>query len=236
MRFRLAAPSCVIPDRVGPNCRALSPLVGEVALMLLETAGCLDYDQRDLPADLPTLNLAYHAHLPLDLPWSDGPRAVAEAISGLEQKIAFLGPRGYVLHPPAPGQLVGLLRERPDLASMLWLENTGQSDLTEIWDELTTLGLNVCLDVGHMVSYGQEGIMSLPGFFDRVRILHVYGAESKQGHAGLGHLPDPGLLRDILRRVRGDETRVVEIFSLDELERSLNLLKSWLLRWGMEYD
>jgi hypothetical protein len=236
MRFRLAAPSCVIPDRVGPNCRALSPLVGEVALMLLETAGCLDYDQRDLPADLPTLNLAYHAHLPLDLPWSDGPKAVAKAISGLEQKIAFLVPRGYVLHPPAPGQLVGLLRERPDLASMLWLENTGQSDLTEIWDELTTLGLNVCLDVGHMVSYGQEGIMSLPGFFDRVRILHVYGAESKQGHAGLGHLPDPGLLRDILRRVRGDETLVVEIFSLDELERSLNLLKSWLLRWGMEYD
>jgi hypothetical protein len=236
MHFRLAAPSCVIPDRVGPNCRALSPLVREVALMLLETAGCLNYDQRDLPADLPNLNLAYHAHLPLDLPWSDGPKAVAGVISGLEQKIAFLCPRGYVLHPPAPGQLSGLLRERPDLASMLWLENTGQSDLTEIWDELTTLDLNVCLDVGHMVSYGQEGIMSLPGFFDRVRILHIYGAESKQGHAGLSHLPDPELLRDILRRVRGDETLVVEIFSLNELERSLNLLKSWLLRWGMEYD
>lgn len=236
MRFRLAAPSCVIPDRVGPNCRVLSDLVREVALMLLETAGCLDYDQRDLPADLPALNLAYHAHLPLDLPWWDGPKAVADAISGLEQKIAFLCPRGYVLHPPAPGQLSGLLRERPDLAPRLWLENTGQSDLTEIWDELTALGLGVCLDVGHMVSYGQEKIMSLPGFFDRVRILHVYGAESKQGHEGLEHLPDPGLLRDILRRVRGDEALVVEIFSLKELERSLGLLKSWLLRWGMEHD
>ena len=236
MRFRLAAPSCVIPDRVGPNCRALSPLVREVALMLLETRGCLDYDQRDLPEDLPALNLAYHAHLPLDLPWQDGPKAVGDVISALEQKIAFLCPRGYVLHPPAPGQLSGLLKCRPDLVATLWLENTGQGDLTGIWDEMTALDLGVCLDVGHMVSYGQERIMSLPGFFDRVRILHVYGAESKQGHAGLEHLPDPELLRYILRRVRGDETLVVEIFSMKELERSLGMLKSWLLLWGMAYD
>jgi len=236
MRFQLAAPSCVIPDRVGPNCRALSPLVREVALMLLETRGCLDYDERDLPPDLPALGLTYHAHLPLDLPWGDGPKAVADAISGLEQKIAFLCPRGYVLHPPAPGQLSALLRQRPELAPMLWLENTGQGDLTGIWDEMTALGLGVCLDVGHMVSYGQERMMSLPGFFDRVRILHVYGGESERGHEGLANLPDPQMLRSILRRVRGDETLVVEIFSLNELERSLGLLKSWLLRWGMAYD
>jgi hypothetical protein len=236
MSFRLAAPSCVIPDRVGSNCRALSPLVREVALMLLETRGCLDYDEHDLPASLPSLGLAFHAHLPLDLPWQDGPAAVGDAISALEQKIAFLHPRGYVLHPPAPGDLSRLLRHRPDLSSKLWLENTRQGDLGEIWGEITSLGLGVCLDVGHMISYGQAGIMSLPGFFDRVRILHIYGGESQRGHAGLDQLPDPGLLRDILRRVRGDETLVVEIFSLDELERSLGLLRSWLLQWGMQHD
>lgn len=236
MRFRLAAPSCVIPDRVGPNCRALSPLVREVALMLLETSGCLDYDERDLPPDLPALGLTYHAHLPLDLPWRDGSKAVADVIWALEQKIAFLCPRGYVLHPPAPGQLSGLLAHRPDLASLLRLENTAHGDLTGIWDEITALNLGVCLDVGHMVSYGQDGMLSLSGFFDRVRMLHVYGGESKRGHAGLDQLPDPGLLRDILRRVRADAVLVVEIFSLDELERSLDLLRSWLLRWGMEHD
>ena len=236
MRFRLAAPSCVIPDRVGPNCRRLSSLVGEVGIMLLETGGCLDYDERDLPGDLPALGLSYHAHLPLDLPWEKGPKAVAEAISALEQKIAFLCPRGYVLHPPAPGQLSGLLTHRPDLASRLWLENTAQCDLVGLWDELLALNLGVCLDVGHMVSYGQEGILSLPGFYERVRILHVYGGESPGGHAGLGRLPDPGLLQDILGRVRNDLTLVVEIFSLEELERSLTLLKSWLREWGMEHD
>lgn len=236
MRFRLAAPSCVIPDRVGPNCRKLSPLVREVALMLLETPGCLDYDERDLPPDLPALGLTYHAHLPLDLPWRDGSKAVADVILALEQKIAFLCPRGYVLHPPAPGQLSGLLAHRPELANVLRLENTLHGDLTGIWGEITALNLGICLDVGHMVSYGQEGMLSLSGFFDRVRMLHVYGGESKRGHAGLDQLPDPGLLRDILRRVRPGAVLVVEIFSLDELERSLDLLRSWLSQWGMEYD
>jgi len=236
MRFRLAAPSCVIPDRVGPNCRRLASLVGEVGLMLLETGGCLDYDERDLPEDLPSLGLRYHAHLPIDLPWEHGPGAVAEVICALEQKIAFLCPRGYVLHPPAPGQLSGLLAHRPGLASLLWLENTAQCDLIGLWDEICALNLGICLDVGHMVSYGQEGLLNLPGFYGRVRMLHVYGGESQRGHAGLDRLPDPGLLRTILQSLRGDETLVVEIFSLEELERSLSLLRSWLLEWGMEHD
>jgi hypothetical protein len=87
-----------------------------------------------------------------------------------------------------------------------------------------------------MVSYGQEGILGLPGFFERVRILHVYGGESPGGHAGLDRLPDPGLLRGILGRVGKDLTLVVEIFSLEEFERSLGVLTSWLLEWGMEHD
>lgn len=234
--FRLAAPSCVIPDRVGPNCRVLAPLVNEVALMLLETRGCQEYDDRDLPPDLPELGLAYHAHLPVDLPWANGSEAVGDALLLLEQKIAFLGPRGYVLHPPAPGGLTGLLRLRPELSTSLCLENTRQGDLRDIWDEIGGLDLGVCLDVGHMVSYGQECILQLPGFLDRVRMLHVYGGESPSGHAGLDRLADPGMLRDILRRVRRDCVLVVEIFRLDELVNSLNLLRSWLGAWGMEHD
>jgi hypothetical protein len=73
--------------------------------MLLETRGCQDYDAHDLPPDLPDLGLRYHAHLPVDLPWELGPRAVSDALSVLEQKIAFLYPCGYVLHPPSPGKL-----------------------------------------------------------------------------------------------------------------------------------
>lgn len=235
MSFRLAAPSCVIPDRVGPNCRALAPLVREVGLMLLETRACQEYDGRDLPPDLPDLGLSYHAHLPVDLPWDSGIDEVCGAIGALEQKIAFLQPCGYVLHPPQPGDLTRLLRRRPDLAPLLRLENTRESDLSGIWAEIGDLDLGVCLDVGHLVGYGQERILQLPGFLDRVRMLHVYGGESARGHAGLEHLPDPGLLRHILDEVGGG-VLVVELFRLQELTRSLGLLRSWLDEWGMEHD
>lgn len=235
MSFRLAAPSCVIPDRVGPNCRVLAPLVREVGLMLLETRACQEYDDRDLPPDLPALGLSYHAHLPLDLPWESGIDAVCAALAALEQKIAFLHPCGYVLHPPRPGDLTGLLRRRPDLGPLLRLENTRQCDLSAVWPEIGELDLGVCLDVGHMVGYGQERILQLPGFLDRVRMLHVYGGESPRGHAGLEQLSDPGLLRAILREVDGG-VLVVELFRLGELTRSLELLRSWLGEWGMEHD
>lgn len=236
MAFSLAAPSCVIPDRVGPNCRALAPLVREVGLMLFETRGCLDYDERDLPPDLPSLGLRYHAHLPVDLPWERGARAVSDAISALEQKIAFLHPCGYVLHPPSPGELTRLAGIRPGLADGLCLENTADSDLSDIWEEILALNLGVCLDVGHLVSYGQERILQIPGFLDRVRMLHIYGGESGRGHAGLDQLPDPELLRWILKRVGSDSVLVTEIFRMEEFRRSLDLLRSWLDAWGMAHD
>lgn len=236
MPLRLAAPSCVVPDRIGPNCLALAPLVGEVALMLLETGGCLDYDETDLPPHLAALGLSFHVHLPLDLPWEAGAVAVDRAIRGLESKIAFLGPREYVLHPPAPGRLSELLRIRPDLAARLCLENTGQSDLHEIWPEIQNLDLGVCLDLGHLVSYGQQASLALPGLLERVRVVHVYGGESPRGHAALRHLPDPGLLRNILRQVREDAVLVVEVFDMAGLQSSLALLKTWLKEWGMAHD
>lgn len=236
MKFSLAAPSCVIADRVGPNCRVLSELVGEVALMLLETEGCLVYDSQDLPADLAAAGLRFHAHLPVDLPWDKGTDAVLAKLKGLEQKIAFLQPRGYVLHPPAPGDLEVLLQVRPDLAAVLCLENTAHSDLAEVWDLIAASNLGVCLDLGHLLSYGQEGILGYHGLFERIRVMHVYGGESVHGHAGLHALPDPLLLRGILEQIRQDCVLVVEIFHLDEFRSSLDLLRSWLDAWGFDHD
>lgn len=233
MRWKLAAPSCVIPGRAGENCRVLAGLVDEAALMLLETDSCLAYDDNDLPPDLPDLGLSFHAHLPLDLPWAAGTDRVVRVLRGLERKISFLRPGAYVLHPPRPGGLSRLLAAYPGLASRLCLENVRHGDLRDIWDEIVALNLGVCLDLGHLTSYGQEKILELPGFFRRVRMLHVYGGESSGGHAELSTLPCPELLRDILVCLEDGATIVVEVFRLEELRRSLALLHRWLEQWGM---
>lgn len=231
--FRLAAPSCVLPDRVGPNCRALASRVSEVALMFLETEGCLAYDHVDLPPDLPDLGLTWHMHLPDDLPWNLGAGKVCDTITHLQRKIAFLEPWGYVLHPPKPGCLTELVEKCPHLASRLCLENTRHGDLTDIWDEIVRYDTGVCLDIGHLVSYSQERVLDLKGLYDRVRILHVYGGESGRGHQSLDKLPDPALLEHIMQKITGPCVVVVEVFSMDKLERSLKLLRSWMHSWGM---
>lgn len=236
MTFRLAAPSCVLADRVGPNCQALASLVSEVGLMLLETEACLAYDQTDLPATLARLSLSYHAHLPVDLPWDQGVPSVAAKIRALADKIAFLRPHGYVLHPPPAGALPLLLAHAPELGGLVCLENTAGSDLAALWPDIEALDLGVCLDLGHLVSYGQESIFELPGIFERVRFMHVYGQETPTGHAGLEHLPNPELLHQILGRVRPDCVLVVEVFDWAQWTDSLALLKKWLHRWGMAYE
>lgn len=234
--LRLAAPSCVIPDRLGPNCLALAPVVREVGLMLLETRSCLGYDDQDLPPYLHKLGLNYHAHLPLDLPWEQGVPAVDEALGALERKIAFVHPWGYVLHPPQPHDLEHLLGLRPDLKNMLCLENIKNHDLSAQWPVIKAHNLGVCLDLGHLVSYNQDRLLLQSDFFAHLKIMHVYGGESARGHAGLDHLPNPDLLRQILQQLTRSCTLVVEVFDMHELRRSLALLRSWLDAWGMNYD
>ncbi|NLV96727.1 MAG: hypothetical protein GX043_05255 [Desulfovibrionales bacterium] len=236
MFVRLAAPSCVVPHRVGINCQVLAHHVSEVALMLLEAQSCLEYDDQDLPLDLPDLGLTYHAHLPLDLAWDTDLATTLAAIEALVQKIAFVRPWQYVLHPPAPGYLSTLAQHSPILAQSLSLENIRHADLVDIWDELASLQLGVCLDLGHMISYDQYHIVNLPGFFDRLRMLHVYGGESPQGHLGLHALPDAKILRDILFRLNRDCVVVVEIFHWEEFCRSLHMLRTWLDAWGIAHD
>lgn len=232
--FRLAAPSCVLPAHIAPNCEALASEVREIGLMLLETSGCLAYSSEDLPASLTKMGLTFHAHLPVDLPWQSGVAHVKSVLCALYDKVAFLKPWGYVLHPPELAYLASLCTAEPERACLLCLENTHAGDLVELWPLIREYGLGVCLDVGHLVSYRQWNMLKLPGFFEHVRIMHVYGGEEKSGHLGLEHC-DPVLLNDLL--LAGcPRVLVVELFSWDTWIQSLRLLQSWLTQWGMTFD
>lgn len=233
MHIRLAAPSCVLPARVGPNCLALASMVREVGLMLLETKDCLEYDDLDLPQSLAALDLSYHAHLPVDLPWELGVGNVALTLRTLVDKVAFLNPWGYVLHPPDFKDLAGLCTAWPE-ARHLCLENIRGQNLHSVWQVIREYNLGVCLDVGHLVSYGQQEMLRLPGFFEHVRIMHVYGGECASGHLSLEHL-DQALLRDLLFQV-GSCVLVVELFAWDTWMHSVSLLRSWLEKWGIDFD
>lgn len=238
--WKTAGPSFVVRFPVGKNCATLAGLVDEVAVVLFETRGSLAYDETDLPPDLPDLDLSFHVHLPLDTDWSRPEQAWSEQARLLDMT-AYLSPACYVLHPPPDELMAALL---PFLAERfadkgvepgrVLLENIGGRDPLAAWGLAGELGFGACLDLGHVQAYSQQALLAAEGLWDRVAMLHVSAPREGDRHASLEHLDQEGrnLLRLALERMRPGATLTLEIFDLDGLTRSLDLVRRWWEEWA----
>ncbi|WP_051694429.1 cobamide remodeling phosphodiesterase CbiR [Desulfohalovibrio reitneri] len=228
--FRLAVPSWVWPGTVADNCRRLGFTFNEVGLTMFESQACMDYGPDDLPPELVELGLRYHMHMPLDLPWSEGMLAVGDVIDCLVEKTAYLQPWGYVLHPPPVSKLLDEVAFRfinkgikPD---RVLLENTKEFDPLEYWCDIRYLGLNLCLDLGHLLLYGQERLVELPRLWNRVKLVHLSAPGPDGEHLALNELDAEGrrLVRLILDKMGPDTVVMAEVFDPERLILSLEAL------------
>ncbi|OIQ52218.1 hypothetical protein BerOc1_00692 [Pseudodesulfovibrio hydrargyri] len=237
--FPLAAPSAVLPTGLAGNALFLADHFPEIAVLFFETEACLAYTDEDLPPSLADLPCSWHVHMPLDLPWRAGFETVWQKIDGLLDKIAPVSPWAYVLHPPdGPDMLLPLaarLRDKGVDPARFLIENVSGGSLTTIWEEIVEGGFSACLDIGHIQAYDQRDVLGLPGLWDRVRMLHVYGAERDRRHWPLNELDPVGqvLLRTLLERA-SDFTVTLEVFGRSGLFDSLDLFGEWLARWEKE--
>lgn len=238
---RLAAPSFVIPAGVADNAQFLAGKVDEVGLCFFETRACLNYGPRDLPPELASLPLRWHTHLPVDLPWpathsaAHPARHVAHQALAVMEKASFLQPRCAVLHPPqgSPQRQRKLLagfahhwKNRSDVP--LLLENVACSDVVGLGQGfLQDHGLGLCLDVGHLMGYGQENLLfsslpeqatmihwSAPGDGDRHLPLTAFTPLQEQTAAAL------------MARFPATAVHMVEIFNWKGLTASLPVLEA----------
>ncbi|WP_353616731.1 cobamide remodeling phosphodiesterase CbiR [Desulfovibrio sp. Huiquan2017] len=235
--FPLAAPSAVLRAGLAENSAFLACRFPEIAILFFETEACLAYTDEDLPPHLADLPCSWHAHMPLDLPWRAGFETAWRKIDGLLDKLAPVSPKAYVLHPPdAPDMLPPLaarLRDKGVDPARVLIENVNGCSLTPIWDEMVEGGYSACLDIGHIRAYDQHDILQLPGLWERVRMLHVYGAERDRRHRPLSELDLEGqtLLRTMLEQA-SDFTVTLELFGEAELFDSLDLFGRWFARWS----
>ena len=248
-RFSLqntAAPSFLWPGKVAENCARLASMVPEVGLLFFETRPCLEYTRHDLPLSLAESGLRYHVHLPLDLPWADGAEAVWAAVRGLLAKCAFLRPWAAVLHPPtgrvcpqqkngvtSPLALEHLRRflslwagEKP--APKLLLENIRGEDLTAAWPLIRPFNAGICLDLGHLLAFGQK-TDKIPGLWPHVGMVHLSAPGPAGEHRSLKFLDPRGRerLRHILARVGPDCVLMLEVFNVEDFLDSLSALREW---------
>ncbi|MES9997584.1 cobamide remodeling phosphodiesterase CbiR [Desulfovibrio aminophilus] len=236
--WTVAAPSFVIPGTARENCAWLRKFFPEVALLLFETRACLDYGPDDLPRPGEFPELSYHVHLPLDLGWERGFEAVWADLAGLLAKVAGLAPWAYVLHPPPPSvSLERLARAFADAGISpgdVLLENTRERCLSEVWEEAVGEGFSACLDLGHLLAYGQDAIPDLPGFWHRARLLHLCAPGLGGRHESLARLDAPGreTLRRLLARFAPGGTLLLELFDAPKLQDSLDFLAHCAGLWS----
>jgi len=237
--FTLAAPSFVIPAGAAENARFLADHFDEIGLLFFETEACLKYTDDDLPPDLAQLPVSWHVHLPLDLPWQAGIEAVWDALARLTAKAAHLSPRAWVLHPPTePGLLTELASRFRQIGihpAKVLLENVEESDLTAVWDEARSCGYSTCLDLGHIIAYGQHSVLDLPGLWQSVEMLHIYAPGKGGRHTSLANLDKNGqeLLRACVRAFNGRAV-TMEVFEEKGIFESVELFAHWLADWRNE--
>ena len=173
----IAAPSFVMAGTVADNAAFLAGKVGEVGLCFFEGASCLAYGEADMPPALARLPLRWHVHLPVDLPWGQGGAAAARMARAVYDKAAYLAPHCAVLHPPVDFSLEeqgALLREFALVwgnACPLALENIEHGDFSLLAPD-AVCDFCFCLDVGHLLAFGQERILKQKTLMERVRLVH----------------------------------------------------------------
>ena len=231
----VAAPSWVFPGSLAENCRFLAGKVDEAGLLFFESAAALAYGPEDLPAWLSDLPLSYHLHLPADLPMH-APEEAAAICLALFQKTAFLGPLKGVLHPPPAERLAAFVNAFARLGGdpkTLLLENTRENDLLCLEAVIEEYDLPICLDMGHVLLYGQCALLERPGLLRRAGMIHASapGRGAEEGR----HLPltalsleEAALAGRMLRAVPKDAVIMLECFSWPHIEASLPLARQWL--------
>ncbi len=231
--YKIATTSFVYPSTIEDNCVKLEKLVDEVSLVFFETKSCLEYSTEELPYSLKNLALSYNVHLPLDLPWEEGTEIVGEIILNLIEKVSFLEPCFYVLHPPPNRhyllKLLSILQKKKFLLSQIYLENIKENNLLDIWETILRHDLYVCLDIGHVLEYDQHNLLSAPHLYSRVRAVHLYGPMGSR-HGSLKELNKKGrkILKEVFSQLSLGTTVVIEVFNEKDLLESLDFLYSWI--------
>jgi sugar phosphate isomerase/epimerase len=250
--FRLATTSYIYPDQIVPNVAKLAPFFDEIELVLFESEG-----QDNLPDDVQLsalINFSLHqevnfnVHLPIDIFLGDESEEVRSQGISIVKKIIertlCLNPSTYTLHFDLRDRSG---REETDIQTWRRRIIRSTEGITEcgiesnrisietlgypfewIEDIIKEFGFSICLDIGHILIYGQDLPLYLKKYLPDTSIIHLHGFQNGIDHLGIDKLNGKtvDLILSHLQNYGGILS--IEVFSFDDLKRSLEILeKEW---------
>lgn len=244
--FRLGTTSFIYPDIYSENVRKLGPYLDEVELLLFESReeGSLPdaFEMEQLGKLKEEMGVRYNVHMPTDIDLSSGDSAervhAADIYFKVYEMFEPLDPTTLTLHLPfdankyndtslwqsnAVKGVSSLLEKGVD--SRLISVETLDYPIDMLKHLIEEFDLSVCLDVGHVILYGGDPLSVYETYKNRISILHLHGVHHGCDHVGLD-LMAPGDFRKV-RTILEDFTGTVslEVFSYDNLKRSLDFFK-----------
>lgn len=244
--FRLATTSYIDPDEIVPNVKKLAPSFDEIELVLFESRGDSlpdDFQISELMRLFQLYRVGFNIHLPIDIFLGDEREEVRlrgiSIVKQVMERTRPLNPGIYTLHLD--------LREARDINS--WRRRVIQSlerilawggepnrisietlDYPFEWieDTVKEFGFSICLDIGHILSHGQDLNRYFERYLSNTSIIHLHGFNSGRDHLGIERLGEE-MIDHILFRLRNYTGILsIEVFSLPDLKSSLDVLEQ---RW-----
>jgi len=250
--FKLATTSYILPDHIVPNVVFLAPFLDEIELVLFESEG-----QDNLPGEEEInhlMNLSIHhevkfnVHLPIDIFLGDESEEVRARGVSIVRKVVertlCLNPSLYILHFDRRNK-----NGQKETKAEIWQDRiirSAEEVLTNGMEPnriaIETLGypfewvedivkkfrFSICLDIGHILTHGQDLGLYLERYLPQASIIHLHGFQKGIDHLGIDRLPEETLKFILSHLCQYNGVVSIEIFSIDDLRRSLILLEE---RW-----
>ena len=253
--FKLSTTSYIYPDHILPNVAMLAPFLDEIELVLFESEG-----ENNFPGDAQIKGLmnfrlhqdiTFNVHLPIDIFLGDKneeirSRGISIVKKFIEQTLC-LHPSVFILHfdlrdkNGQEAQDVETWRNRILQSSKEILESGIEPNRVSIetlgypfgWveDIVRQCGFSICLDIGHILLYGQDLKFYLNQYLPEASIVHLHGFQNGIDHLGIDRLPDPTLKLIFSHLLNYHGIVSIEVFSMDDLKRSLFTLEE---KWRVE--
>ena len=236
------------PDSLLTNVRKLASQVDDIELVLFDTDTYgNNYPDANTIAELNALaqanNLTYTVHLPIDLDWRD--ECSFEKNVRAIDTTRSLNPFAYVLHldgrplleSPSP-QIIAEWQTHSSRAldrilahvapTQLCVENLERWSPEWFAEMVAEKNLARCIDVGHLWKQGCDPLPHLQEHIARTRVIHIHGLNGSD-HQSLSWQSNSEVARvlDFLVDAKFDGVLTFEVFSLDDLVSSQQVVQAW---------